>query len=385
MTIQALAYAALIPPAVEANQQTTAITTTMPQTVMTFDGTADRLALVTWIPKTGTLTAVEFRTGVVSTAGATFQIQVEGVDGSGNPSGSALVANANGTVVVGTGDDNVWKSVPINGGAGVSVTKGQLCAIVLTVSSGTPNTVIIAGAPSGWSGAFIYGDMPYLVQDTGGGSWARLGSSSISLCLAFDYGGTYEMVLGGHPLNALALTTIGNGAESALVFTAPWKMRVAGLRARLCNIAAGGDFRVRLYGSDGTTVLAESISSSVNIDGDVVLGATNDNYYDVWFPESPTLSAGVKYYAAVLQQTANAVPLAEVSVASAGYMAAMPCGTGFFKGSRATSGSGAWTESTTIRPAISLWVDGFDDGAGSGGDISQPYVMTNAGNRSMSY
>jgi hypothetical protein len=365
MTIQTLPMAVLMPPVLHNNGQATAAGVTM-VTAMTFDGAGDRLALITWVTKTGLLTDVRFRTGTVTTAGATFQIQIEGVDGSGNPDGTAKYANANGTVVVSTSDDSVWKTVPINGGTGVTVTKGDLIAIVLTVSSGTPNAVIIAGAPTtaGW----VYGNMPYLVQDTGGGSWARLASASTAWCLTWEIDGELAMIPGGTVAHSMTFQAVGNGAERGMRILAPWPMRVIGMRARMPNLAAGGDFRVRLYDSDGTTVLAESINSSTDIDGDVVSLATQDNFYDVFFPESPTLSAGAVYFLAIWQTTANAVNLHEIGHLTAGYMAALPCGAEWYRVSRGTAGSGAFAGlGSDTRAEMHLWVDGFDDGAGSGG------------------
>jgi hypothetical protein len=363
MTIQTLPMAVLMPPLLHSNGQATAAGVSM-VTAMTFDGAGDRLALITWVVKSGLLTSVRFRTGTVTTAGATFQVQIEGVDGSGNPDGTAKYTNANGTVVVSTSDDSVWKTVPINGGTGVTVTKGDLIAVVLTVSSGTPNAVIIAGAPTtaGW----VYGDMPYLVQDTGGGSWARLASASTAWCLCFEIDGVLSQVPGGTVTHAMANTTIGDDAERGLAFQAPWPMRVIGMRVRIHNLAAGSAFRALIY-DFSNNVIAEALGA--DIDGDVVSLATQDNYYDIFFPESPTLAANTFYFAAVWQKNANAVPLHEVTVASAGYMEAMGCGGFWYLCSRAVGGTGVWTETASTRPEIHLWVDGFDDGASAGGGM----------------
>lgn len=365
MTIQNLPMAVLMPPVTNGNGQSTAAGVSM-VTAMTFDGTGDRLALITWVTETRLLRTVWFRTGTVTTAGATFQIQIEGVDASGNPDGVAKYTNANGTVNVATTDDSIWKGVVINGGDGVTVTKGDLIAVVLTVSSGTPNTVIIAGTPTtvGW----VYGNMPYLVQDTGGGSWARLASASTALCLAFKDLEDFWQVPGGTVTHGLTHQAIGNDAERGLRFQVPWPMRVTGMRVRMPNLAAGSAFRARLY-SGTTTVLAESINSSTDIDGDVVSLATQDNFYDIFFPESPELAANTTYYATIWQKNANSVSIHEATVSSADYMAAMSCGAEWHSCSRAAGGTGAWTETDTIRPDMYLWVDGFDDGAGSGGGM----------------
>lgn len=369
MTIQTLPNPILLPAVSGANTITTSLAVSM-VTAMTFDASTDKMALVTMIQKSGTLTEVHFRTGVVSTAGATFQIQIEGVDASGNPDGTAKYTNANGTVVVATSDDNTWKTVSINGGTGVSVVKGDIVAIVLSVSSGTPNTVIISGAPPGNAAGFHYGQLPYIVQDTAG-SWTKVTPSTYTWCLVLNYNGTYEQILGASAANAVAITAIGNDAERGMRFTSPFPMRCIGIRARLPNLAAGADFRARLY-SGTTTVLGESLSSSVDMDGDWNRDATGDNFYDIFFPESISLAANTTYYATIWQKTANSVSLVESTVSVAGYMNTLGCGSNWYLCNRAAGGTGAWTETDTIRPDMYLWVDGFDDAAGSGGLAANP-------------
>lgn len=342
-----------------ANSATTSVSVTM-QTVMTFDAAADRLALITRIPKTGTLTAIEFRTGTVSTTGATFQVQVEGVDASGLPDGTAKYTNANGTVVVATSDDNVWKSVSLNSGSGVSVTKGDLVAIVLSVSSGTPNTVIIQGGP-----VTLYtmiGTFPYMVQDTAA-AWAKFTSSALACPFVLSYGGTYELTLGASAVNGAASTTIGNGNERALRFNFPAPVRAYGMRAFLSNIAAGADFRAVLY--DSTPTLLTEVDPSADIDGDVVVGATSDGWYEFIFPTAQSLSANTTYYASIYQKTANAVLLVEAQFSSNAYMNAYHSGTSMYLATR-SGGSGAFSTTTTTMPLIQLLVDGFDDGFGAG-------------------
>lgn len=244
--------------------------TTANQTIFTFDSAADRMALITMIPKTGTLTAVEFRTGAVSTTGATLQVQLETVAADGTPSGTIYTSGANGTVVVSTSDDNVFKSVSINGGTGVTVTKGDMVAIVLTVSSGTPKTIQISAAPN--SAYNFLGVFPYQVNDTAG-SWAK-STGNVPTSFLLNYGGTYEHMEGGCPISAVAITTIGNGNERALRFVAPAPIRVLGVRIFLANVAAGADFRVVLYDSTPTKLIEalHNGGSGSDFDGDHIVG-----------------------------------------------------------------------------------------------------------------
>lgn len=342
----------------------TAATVAM-QTLMTFDSAADRLALITMIPKTGTLTAIEFRTGTVSTAGATFQVQLEGVASDGTPNGTIYTANANGTVVVSTANDNVFKSVAINGGTGVTVTKGDMVAIVLTVSSGTPNTVQIAVAPNTIHN--MLGDFPYLVNDTAG-SWAKVTSN---LCAPFvlDYGGTYEYMDGGCPINSVSSPAIGNGNERGLRFVAPAPMRVKGVRVFLSNVAAGADFRVVLYDSTPTKLIEtlHNGGSGADFDGDHMVSATNDGWATFMFGATQELTKDSVYYLTVYQKTANAIAVFEGVVTDNGYLSAFTTGTVDFYLATRSGGSGAFSTNTTTVPCIQIICDGIDDGTGSGG------------------
>lgn len=339
---------------------TTAATLTL-QTLITFDASTDRAALIHRVPKTGTLTGIEFRTGAVTAAGATVQAQVETVAADGTPSGTPYVANANGTVVVATSDDNVFKAVAINGGTGVSVTRGDLVATVFSISSGTPNTMAFTATPG--SSYMSISGFPYVTLDTGG-SWAKSSSANYP-CWVWNYDGTYEYCDGMAPIDAVTLSTIGNDAERALKFSVPYTMSLAGIRAALCNVSAGADYRVVLYDST-PNILKQIEATPADIDGDVYISTTNDSLATFYFATSQTITAGATYYASIYQKTANNLALMQISVPSSDYMNAIAGGVDFHLATR-SGGTGSFSDSAAGRPFISLIPDGFDDGAGSGG------------------
>lgn len=343
-----------IPPLAGLNAITTSAPASM-TTVMTFDAGTDALALITRIPETGTLTAIEFHTGTVSAAGATFSIRVETVDGSGLPSGTLAYTNANGTVVVNTTDDNSWMSVSLNSGSGVSVTQGDLVAIVLGVSSGTPNTVIVNSSPT--SIQTLTGSYPYLVLNTTG-SYAK-STNGNPAPFALSYGGTYVGCNGASVVNGTSATAIGNDNEVALRFFWPVGVRVIGGRAYLINVTAGADFTIRLCNSSGTAL------ATVSIDGDVTSGATVDGWYDWTFSSSVDLSASTEYFMSIHQTTANSLTVLQATFASNAYMAAFQSGQSMYLGTR-TGGSGSFSTTTTTMPMIQLICDGVDDGLGGG-------------------
>lgn len=327
----------------------------------TFDAVTDVLALVCRVPLTGTLTGMDFRTGTVSTAGADFNFGLYTVDASGLPTTTPLVANSFGVVTVATGDDNVWKQVAINSGTGVSVTRGQLCSMSLSISGvGVPNTVQISGLNNQLQ---YLSNFPYRCENTTL-SIAKA-SSNVAVPFAWNYGGTYVYCDGCIVVNSGAFQTPGNGNERALRFQYPAPIRVAGCKIALNNVAAGADFQIRLSNAAGTT-LAAIEAGPADIDGDGVQGTTVDGTYTGYFDTSVQLSANTPYYLSVLQQTANALQTAEVTVSAAGYMAAVPGGAEFYLGTR-SGGTGGFSDTTTTRPLMWLLPDGVDDGTGGGG------------------
>ena len=331
-------------------------------TPITFDAGTDKVALIHRVPKTGTLTAIEFLTGTVSTTGATMRAAVEGVGADGNPSGTVYVASSEGTVVVSTADDSVWKSVSINSGTGVTVTRGDLVATVIDVSSGTPNTIALS---VGAATSMALGNFPYVTANTTG-SYAKK-TDSLGLAVIWNYGGTYEYFHGANAVTATAVTNVGAADnERGLRFQVAAPVRIYGIGAMLGNAAAGANYRLKLYDATPTLISGGEVQAGADIDGDTFVSTTMDGYTEIIFPASIELAAATTYYATIYQTTANNLGLFQVGVTSSAYLAAMPGGAEFYLATR-SGGTGAFTTSQTAVPLMYLLVDGIHDGAGSGG------------------
>lgn len=363
MTIASLPCGIEFPPIVSGNIKfyNTGISPGM-SNAMTFDAGTDAFALVHRVPKDGTLTAIRFRTGTVSTAGATFRASVQTVTGAPlAPSGTLAYTSAEGTVVVNTTDDAVWKTVSINGGTGVTVNRGDLVASVIDVSSGTPNTVIIQ---AGSTLTMALGNFPKVMTNTTG-SWA-VGTSSLAAGLVWEYDTGMTYCYGMNAAHGSAATAVGNGNERALRFQLPFPARCYGIGAYILNAAAGADFRVRLYDSTPNILTNGEIDPSTDVDGDLFAGTTVDGYCEFNFPDSVSLSANTTYYASIYQRTANNLSVAEVTLDSSSYLAAMPGGSQCYLGTR-SGGTGTFTDTNTTVPMIFLLLDGFDDATGGSG------------------
>lgn len=373
MTVASLPCPIEFPPIVSGNVKfyNTGLTAGMSNAI-TFDNTADKIALVGHaVPKTGTLTAIRFRTGTVSSTGATMRARVESVPDGGVPDGTLYVANAEGTVSVATSDDNTWKTVSINGGTGVSVTRGDRVCTVIDVDSGsptTPNTIILQ---SGSTLTMALGNVPKLMTNTTG-SYA-LATNSLALGAVWEYSDGMAYVYGLNAAHGGAATAVGNGNERALRFQVPAPVRVMGIGAYLQNAAADADFRVRIYDSTPTLLTGAEIDASADVDGDIFSSTTGDGYCEFWFASSISLSSNTTYYASIYQRTANNLSVGEVQVATSDYLKAMPGGAQCYLGTR-SGGTGTFSDTNTTVPMIYLLIDGIDDGAGSGSGIGARIV-----------
>ena len=366
MTVASLPCPIEFPPVISGNIKfyNTGITPSMTNAI-TFDNSADAIALVHRVPKDGTLIAIRFRTGTVSTAGATFRASVQTVTGAPvSPSGSLAYTNGDGTVVVGTADDNVWETVAINGGTGVTVTRGDLVATVISVSTGTPNTVILQ---SGSVATMSVGNFPKLMSNTTG-TWAVV-TSSLCLGAVWEYSDGMAYCFGLNPTHGGATTNIGNGNERALRFQLPAPVRVYGVAAYLQNVAAGADFRVRIYDSTPTMLTGAEVNAGADVDGDIFAGTTVDGWSEFNFPSSVSLSANTTYYASIYQRTAANLGLGQINLSTSDFLKAMPGGAQCYLGTR-SGGTGTFTDTTTTVPMIYLLIDGIDDGAGGGGGLA---------------
>lgn len=110
-------------------------------TVASINQAGDFVSLLMYVEKTGNLTGLKFSTATV-TVGCTLSGNVETLDPTTSiPTGTLINANATGTVVVADADDNVLKSVTF--AAPVAVTAGDVIALTLRISAGTPTTLQI--------------------------------------------------------------------------------------------------------------------------------------------------------------------------------------------------------------------------------------------------
>lgn len=328
---------------------------------ITFDSATDRLGWVGWSPVADTVAKVYFRINS-NTTGCTFLIQIESIL-NGRPNG-IIAGGASGTVVVA---DTVtgWQTVTIT--TPPTLTKGQEFAIVMTVSSGTPNLTI--GGDGVSNGSHSY--MPATIVDTGAGTWAW-GVTQLAWVVEMTTAGVvYLPTLA--PLDGTSETAFNSSSspdEYALKFSIPIKCRCSGISVFMSNIAAAADFSLSLWPAS-SSVDGDALTQ-IAIDGDWPFSTSADGYFTVMFPDAVELAANTTYYLGVRADTANNIAIGRFGVPTGVTNALRGFGNGSdtcYQSTRAwTAGTaGAWTDLATTLPLISLVIDQLDDGAGGAG------------------
>lgn len=315
------------------------------------DADGEMFGSICKIPKTGTLTKIAIRLSTVTT-GDTLKISLQTVDATtGFPTGSLYVANASGTVVVGGGDDYVTKWVEINSGTGVSVSRGDVVAVVYEYDSYVAGNLTLRVFGSGAQG------FPYNAQNIGG--WAMTNQQAN---IAFQYDDT-TLETGPGVYGALFrfYKTYNNGDTPdryGLRFKFPYACR---LSAFTIYGDFDGDINVKLYDTDGTTVL-----ETVSLDKDL-RGYTATRLSKSPFANFHELLANAYYRVVVLPTTATDISLYGYDVTDDGAvkgLSALQYGTDFCltEASGNPTVEGDWTQTDTQRPYILLGLDQIDLG-----------------------
>ena len=323
---------------------------------------ADEAAAVVFrSPKTGTIKKIGFRTGTVTT-GATLDITMETVSlVDGSPTGTAYGGSSAETQVVDATDDNTWFDVTFTTGA--TTTQGDILAVKvanptlsfgnLNISTHTMITALVAG-------------FPYTTLFTG--VWTK--STSKGPVLSIEYSdGSYENIY-SFPMTAVTATNFAETAtpnERGIRFKVPFSLRVAGawVYVRLDT----GDLDIKLYDSDGSTVL-----QTITIDNDV--SPPSGKYGVYLFPSSQVLLAATFYRLVVAPSSGvNVSAFQSFSVNAAAIMDMFDGGQDFHETTAKDPTEEAdWTNTATNRPLMGLLIDQLDDGVSAGGGAAARYV-----------
>lgn len=322
--------------------------------VLTLDGTGDRLAVIFQAPKTGNIAAIGFVTRTVI-IGDLVDVRLETVDvaSPGNPSGTLVAVNANGILTVLSTDDNKYLEQAFT--AACPVVQGTpLYAAVLSAAtfagSGNIDIAYLAGADT--ANTF---HLPYTRQNASGSYTEQ---SLRPLCLVIKYDdGTYAHIGGGHyPVKALNTVTFNSGSTPntrGLKFTMPFTTRVRGIWMAVNFTTNAAMVDVILYDA------LDNIIDTITLDTDQVGVTSGSRVHRLIWPAVHTLTTGAVYRAVFVPSGSN-FALLDFDVDSAALMDAFEGGQAFHYTQR--TGAGAWTDTMSKRPWMGLILDGFDDG-----------------------
>jgi hypothetical protein len=235
--------------------------------------TDGKVAIIMQAPKTGIINGFRFGTGGVTT-GCTVEARAETVDlSTGNPTGTLLGVDATTTVVIANSDDNVF--IPFTFTAGVSVVKGDLIALLVQVTAGTPsNFNWVSGASASYS---LNQSSSYLDRYTAG-AWTKTASYVLYGGVMYDGDTEYTKFpfgTAGRSISVPSTSTSTNPDEISNRFKLPTNMRVQGAWFRP---NAAGDFVIELQEDDGTVLASLSWDGTIRVTTAHCLSFVFDNY-----------------------------------------------------------------------------------------------------------
>lgn len=291
---------------------------------------------------------VYIRTSIVNT-GDNLDVRIETVGTDGNPTGTLWATNTNVTLTVANGDDSVWlKAGPLTADATLAV--GDIFAIVASLNGS--GDMFFASYDDAESIRSPYG----LIYT---GSYAKQPRSPMFFAEYSD--GSYEPVLGvldvGGPINTYTFTSASTTNRRGNRYDLPFPCRTNG-----CWVWRGlgdtGDFTMKLYDTDGTTVLA----TTGTIDDDWARAVAAGLQFLPW--TTPVSLSATGPYRLSFEPGATDHVTYDFDIPDADMMNQFPLGTALY---RSVYTSGAWVDTTTARSYMGLFLDGFADDLGAGG------------------
>ena len=267
------------------------------------DATGEAVGFTLVAVKTGTISKVGIRTGPVTT-GQSLDVRIETVGADGFPTGTLWAANTNASQAIADTDDNTWFWVTLT--AGAVVTQGQQFCIAIRWVSTVGNLSIAARVVN----IAQYGGVPFEA------GYTTLWTSQLPPPnIAVEYSDASRPFMGcvaASAINANSFSSSSTPDERGIIFQYPVPCKVIGALVKITEVVT--TFAVKLYDSDGTTVL-ESVTG---IDGEAM--QTTQGMIVVLFDTAPTLLANTNYRLTVLPETTTAVVIYDLQVDAAATM-----------------------------------------------------------------
>jgi len=299
------------------------------------------VAHVTEAPADGSIEKVGFRAGNITATG-NVDVRLETVS-NGDPTGTLLGTNSNKVITLTNGvDDFTWITATLT--TPVTVSKGDKIAMKILYSTGGHNIAIAMTSTNA-----MY---PYTVYDNG--ALVRHDEHAI---MALEYaGGVYHRIQNCEPIATLLESQYRTGTspdEKGIKFKLPFRYRVTGCFLR--GYSTSTDFDLKLYDSDGTTVL-----TTTSIDGEAQAGSVVQGYGFFLFDTEVILQPDTFYRLTKLPTEDSFTEIFGYEVDSVAIMDATDGGQDFHATER--TDAGAWTDLTDRHWFMGLIIDGIDTG-----------------------
>jgi hypothetical protein len=323
----------------------------------TTDANGEKIAAVFMATKTGNLRTVQIVSDSSTIGGGNpvYDVRIESVDASGNPSGTLFGTNTNGSLTI-SSTSGAIHTVTLT--ADAAVTAGDLFAVVVNCTAGgaTQKTLWLYG----WSGHSSM--FPYAMNDLSAGSYTRVTTTPSIGVLYDDATPVYGGVGAANDGNA-AINTGSASDEVGNLFTFGVSVDIRGIRAA-CGPSSttAANFELVLYTG---AAAASSAQATLVFDGDSVRDV-GLGVIEGYFPTAVTVAANTQIRVAVKPTTANSVLVTGMLYSSSAVRDAY-AGLGQ-KTARADAGT--WSETDTTVMGIEPIISGFT-AAASGGSITQ--------------
>jgi len=306
-----------------------------------------------------TVNALGIRLGAILGTSPTYQIELQGLDGSGIPDGNTV----SGSNITFNPSSSGWAAGTFHwlsiGGA--TLVRGNPYALVVKYSSGTIDTSNNASFTlyQGNAGVESCG-LPYALADTGSG-YAKssvLGEPLFGYRTATQtYGNPFQGYITG------GLVNNGNRAALKLTLDSGWgsTYAVRGLFFQYATPAAGGTVKAGIWSSAGAEI------ASCTLDSDHAGGTSTVRQMKAFFSAAPTLAFGGTYYFG-MERVATVNPtLKYIEVSDNRDLEAYPFGSGAVL---STWNGTAWTDTNTQLFLVSLILESWTKPASGGGNVS---------------
>ena len=319
------------------------------------DAAGEEVGFIFQAPATGTITKISYKTGTVTTS-QSLQIGIYTVDGSGDPTTTAYGGMADAVQATSASDTayQVTLATP------ATAVQGDVVAVRIywTSTAGSLRIIGSAGNISDFTSGSTAHSFPYTNLKAGAGpAWSH---SARSPKFAVVYSDNSFYYTGGNYTNATvptaqAIDSTTTPDEVGLKFTPAFKARLKGAYVRIVPPPAS-TFDLVLYDS------ADGVLETLTVDGDQSGNTSSSTHYFI-FDTSVTLTAG-SIYRLVVKPTATALSVYYHTINNDEFPA-NGLELDFIHTQR--TDAGAWTDTSTQFPMISIVFDGFDDAVSAGG------------------